>query len=227
MTELLIKYFEKLPETIQIITILFILFILLIEFFDKKISMASFFSDKVSNKTINNLLKIISNKDLNKLLIIQSSKELSTIYKTILTKSKKRDLALYFYELSNVSNHTISYTHFKRLYDYLSFSKKGILISSNFKYLNILKYITTGVGFVNSVAWIYTIYNKSNGKLNSCMILLYLFIIIVSIIIFCFILRSTIKNKEIKEFEHAKDLYNKQVIERLTLEIGNDYFKEE
>lgn len=224
MTELLAKYFEKLPEAIQIITILLFG---LTAFFDKIKPKASFFSDKVFNKTINNLLKIISNKDLNKLLIIQSSKELSIIYKTILTKSRKRDLALYFYELSNVSNHTISYTHFKRLYKYLSFSKKGILISSNFKCLNILKCITIGACFLDIVTLIYLIYDKSNGELNNCVLLLYLFIIFVLIILCFFIWHSTIKNKEIKEFEHAKDLYNKQVIERLTLEIGNDYFKEE
>ena len=225
MTELLAKHIEKLPESFQRITI----FLILLAAFFKTIiiPIASFFSDKVFNKTINNLLKIISNKDLNKLLIIQSSKELSIIYKTILTKSKKRDLALYFYELSNVSNHTISYTHFKRLYKYLSFSKKGILISSNFKCLNILKCITIGACFLDIVTLIYLIYDKSNGELNNCVLLLYLFIIFVLIILCFFIWHSTIKNKEIKEFEHAKDLYNKQVIERLTLEIGNDYFKEE
>ena len=48
-----------------------------------------------------------------------------------LTESRDRWLALYFYELTNISKHIISYNQFKKLCKYLSFEGKNIFIDKN------------------------------------------------------------------------------------------------
>lgn len=48
-----------------------------------------------------------------------------------LTESRDRWLALYFYELTNISKHIISYNQFKKLYKYLSFEGENIFLNKN------------------------------------------------------------------------------------------------
>lgn len=224
MNDLLIESIKTLPFAIQPI---FILLLFMPSFVTKTIMpITSFFSKKIFNRTKNRLSEIISNKDLDKALISESEKELSVISKMNLTESRDRWLALYFYELTNISKHIISYNQFKKLYKYLSFEGKNIFIDKNkMKRLTIYNCLLMIYCFLLTILLLYVCFSAE--KLNNFTDYQYLFCGSSALFfefLTLFFYDSLIKKKEKYQFVYIKDLYHKRVITNLTIQFGNDYF---
>lgn len=223
MNDLLIECIKSLPFAIQPI---FILLLFMPSFVTKTVMpITSFFSKIIFNRTKNRLSEIISNKNLDKDLISESEKELSVISKMNLTESRDRWLALYFYELTNISKHIISYNQFKKLYKCLSFENEDILINKyKMKSSSICNWISIVSCIVLSVGYFYLSFQERRASDFSYFYYVFLgfsaaFFEFLAILFY----DLKIKEDEIWYFNYIKKLYHKKVIVKLSAQFGDDF----
>ena len=223
MNDLLIGLIKSLPFTIQPI---FILLLFMPSFVTKTVMpITSFFSKKIFNRAQNRLSEIISNKDLDKDLISESEKELSVISKMSLTESRDRRLALYFYELSNISKHIIPYNQFKKLYKCLSFDHEDIFINKDkMKRSSICNWISIVSCIVLSVGYFYLCLQESKASDISYYYYVLWAFLSASFEFLAFLFYDLkIKEAEILYFINIKNLYHKKVIDKLSAQFGDDF----
>lgn len=225
MNDLLAEYVRKLPFALE--TIIILLFFIL-SFFTKAIMpITSFISEKILNKYKNSLLQVLSVAKLDKDLISESEKELSIMLKIELTQCRDRQQALYFYELSNESKHVFPYNKFKRLYPYLKFQGKDILINKKeIKFTNLIYFIFSLAFLIESLFFfvmsISNIINHSQEFFFNYFY--YMLAMVILIMLSAFFKKLIIKKSEINQFNQIKNIYHKKIIARLTKHYKDMYF---
>lgn len=225
MNDLFLELIKLLPDIIQVVFVILLLVSILIS--KAIIPVISFLSKKILNKTKNSLTEILSSKKLDKDLILESEKELSIIYKMELTQCRNRQLALYFYELSNESKHIFSYKKFKRLYQFLKLEKEDILINKKGIIIENLINGVMGLGFLTMalilgfLSILYAIKDFSKYFIDYFQSIL---LMVIFTMLACYFFASIIFNSEINQFNKIKYIYHKKIIARLTREYKDDYF---
>jgi len=225
MNDLFLELIKLLPDIIQVVFVILLLVSILIS--KAIIPVISFLSKKILNKTKNSLTEILSSKKLDKDLILESEKELSIIYKMELTQCRNRQLALYFYELSNESKHIFSYKKFKRLYQFLKLEKEDILINKKGIIIENLINGVMSLGFLamalilGFLSILYAIKDFSKSFIDYFQSIL---LMVIFTMLACYFFASIIFNSEINQFNKIKYIYHKKIIARLTREYKDDYF---
>lgn len=228
MNDLFLELIKLLPDIIQVVLVILVLILIFIS--KAIIPSISFLSKKILNKTKNCLTEILSSKKLDKELILESEKELSIIYKMELTRCSDRQLALYFYELSNESKHIFSYSKFKRLYEFLKLEKDDILINKKGiiwanrknKFVALVFLIMVSLlGVLVVLSFFYIINDVPKLFIMNCCSSLLMMILTIPLRLHTNLI---ITKSEINQFNQIKNTYHKKIIARLTKEYKDDYF---
>ena len=173
----------------------------------------AFFIKPLLNRNQKKLHQIINDEMLeNSSFKKTCKKELEFLYIQNMTKCKKRQLALFFFELTKLTKNKISPKHFQRLYSYLVIENDDIKISNNMiLFDNIVYGIFAFFLFILTSFCLYS-YCISLSSSDRIILLMLLLIFVLQTLYF---LSRIIRKREKEDFLKVKNAFLEKLLPEL------------